>query len=105
MCPRSRSRWLIDTLPLSLQVSWNEDVKASSKGEYKVRIFDEDSFGQLRKAQRAGDDLNKVKELTSVVVKHSGVFKGPWVNSEFLATALGVGIAYLAVFSRSKIEA
>lgn len=86
-------------------MSWNEDVKTSSKGEYKVRIFDEDSYGQLRKAQRAGEDLNKVKELTSVVVKHPGVFKGPWVNSEFLATILSVLIAYVAIFSRSKVEA
>lgn len=90
---------------LSLQVSWNEDVKTSSKGEFKVRIFDEDSFAQLRKAQRTGDDLNKIKELTSVVIKHGGVFKGPWINSELLATILGVGIAYVAIFTRSKIEA
>lgn len=86
-------------------MSWSEDVKASSKGEYKVRIFDEESFGQLRKAQRAGDDLNKVKELTTVVVKHPGVFKGPLINSEFLALFLAAGIAYAAVFTRSKIEA
>lgn len=86
-------------------MSWNEDVKASSKGEYKVRIFDEESFGQLRKAQRSGDDLNKVKELATVAVKHAGVFKGPLINSELLALILGVGIAYVAVFTRSKIEA
>lgn len=87
------------------QVSWSEEVKTSSKGEYKVRIFDEESYGQLRKAQRAGDNLSKVKELTSVVVKHSGVFKGPWINSELLATILGCGIAYVALFTRNKIEA
>lgn len=86
-------------------MSWNEDVKTSSKGEYKVRIFDEDSFGQLRKAQRAGDDLSSVKELAAVAIKHPGVFRGPFVNSEFLALGLGVAIAYLAFYTRSKIEA
>lgn len=86
-------------------MSWNEDVKTSSRGEYKVRIFDEESFGAVRKAQRAGDDLNKVKELTTVVVKHPSVFRGPWVNSEFVAISLGVATAYLAFHTRSKIEA
>lgn len=86
-------------------MSWTEDVKASSKGELKVRIFDEDSYAQLRKAQRSNEDLHKVKELATVSVKHPGVFKGPLINSEFLALFLSAGIAYLAIFTRSKIQA
>lgn len=86
-------------------MSWTEEIKTSSSGEHKVRIFDEEGFAALRKAQRAGESLSSVKELATVAVKHPGVYKGSYINSEMLATALVSVIAYVAFSTRSKIVA
>ncbi len=36
-----------------------------------MRLFDEDGFAALKKAQRNNEDLNKVKELRTVSVYHA----------------------------------
>lgn len=87
------------------QVSWNEDIKKASSGKYTIRLFDEESFAAVRKAQRAGDDIQSVKALTNVVVSFPGAYKGPWINSEILATGVVAFVAYVAFSTRSKLLA
>lgn len=90
---------------LVLQVSWNEDIKRASSGKYNIRLFDEESFAAVRKAQRAGDSVQSVKELTSVVVNYPGAYKGPWINSEILAAGVVGVVAYVAFSTRTKLLA
>ncbi|XP_053668966.1 translocon-associated protein subunit delta [Anopheles marshallii] len=87
------------------QVSWNEEIKKASSGSYAVRLFDEESYAAVRKAQRAGEDIQSVKPLTTVTVNFSGAYKGPWVNSEILATVMVFFVAYVAFTTRSKLMA
>uniref|UniRef100_A0A2M4C279 Translocon-associated protein subunit delta n=1 Tax=Anopheles marajoara TaxID=58244 RepID=A0A2M4C279_9DIPT len=87
------------------QVSWNEEIKKASSGKYQIRLFDEESFAAVRKAQRAGEDTNSVKPLTTVTVHFPGAYKGPWINSEILATGLVGFVAYVAFVTRSKLVA
>lgn len=84
-------------------MSWTEEIKIAKSGERSVRIFDEDGFTAVRKALRAGEDISTVNSLFSVAVNHPGAFNGPWLKSEFLAAALSLVIAYLAISSRSKL--
>ncbi|XP_058453277.1 translocon-associated protein subunit delta [Malaya genurostris] len=87
------------------QVSWNEEIKKASSGKYTIRLFDEESFAAVRKAQRAGDDVQSVKPLTNVIVNFPGAYKGPWINSEILATGVVAIVAYVAFSTRSKLLA
>lgn len=87
------------------QVSWNEEIKKAGSGTYSIRLFDEESFAAVRKAQRAGEDVQSVKPLTTVSVHFSGAYKGPWINSEILATGLVGFVAYVAFTTRSKLVA
>lgn len=87
------------------QISWNEEIKKASSGKFTVRLFDEESFAAVRKAQRAGEDIQSVKALTSVVVNFSGAYKGPWINSEILAAGVVAFVAYVAFSTRTKLLA
>jgi len=87
----------------NLQVSWTEDPLISGRGERLIRLFDEEGFGLLRKAQRAGTNLKSIKEMAVVSVYHSGAYSGPWVNSEILAAVLSVIVAYVAFSTKSKL--
>ncbi|XP_037047220.1 translocon-associated protein subunit delta [Bradysia coprophila] len=84
------------------QVSWTEDP-SSGRGERVVRLFDEEGFGAVRKAQRSGSNVNSLKELASVSVYHSGAYNGPWINSEILAAVLAAVVAYVAFSTKSKL--
>ncbi|XP_017781085.1 PREDICTED: translocon-associated protein subunit delta [Nicrophorus vespilloides] len=87
------------------QVSWSEDNKVARSGEKVVKIYDEVSYTAIRKALRAGEDTSAIASFVDVSVHHPGAFNGPWLKSEFLAAVLSVGIAYVAVSSRSKLAA
>ncbi|CAH0395072.1 unnamed protein product [Bemisia tabaci] len=87
------------------QVSWVEDIKKFRSGERFVNLFDEEGAVALRKALRNGDDISSIKPLVTIAVSHPGTYQGPWVNSEFLATSLAIGVWYAAYSLKSKLLA
>ncbi|KAF5272856.1 hypothetical protein FQR65_LT00452 [Abscondita terminalis] len=94
---------VFEVAPNTFQVSWTEETKNARRGQINIRMFDEDGYTALRKAIRAGEDISTISPLFSVIVNHPGAFNGPWLKSEFLAVALSVIVAYLALSSRSKL--
>ncbi|XP_031631150.1 translocon-associated protein subunit delta [Contarinia nasturtii] len=85
------------------QVSWTEETKRAHRGEYIVRLFDEEGFAAVRKAQRSGADVDSIAPLAEVPVKHAGAFNGPFVNSEILAAGLSILVAYFAFSTKNKL--
>uniref|UniRef100_A0A1B6D3S5 Translocon-associated protein subunit delta n=1 Tax=Clastoptera arizonana TaxID=38151 RepID=A0A1B6D3S5_9HEMI len=85
------------------QVSWVEEIKKARSGDYNVNLFDEESYGILRKAIRSGEDISTVKPLVTVTVNFPGAYQGPWVNSEFMAAFLSILVWYLAFSAKSKL--
>uniref|UniRef100_A0A4D5RAI4 Translocon-associated protein subunit delta n=1 Tax=Scolopendra viridis TaxID=118503 RepID=A0A4D5RAI4_SCOVI len=85
------------------QVSWTEDPKKVSSGEHQVKIYDEEGFALLRKAQRNGEDTSNLKPSFTIGVNHHGTYTGPWVQSEFMAAATALVVWYLAYSAKSKI--
>ncbi len=57
------------------QLSWTEENKNARSGHISVRLFDEDGFAALRKAQRNNEDLSKVKELRTFSFYHQVIHK------------------------------
>lgn len=88
-----------------LQVSWTEEIKTARRGDIAIRIFDEDGYSAFRKALRTDEPTSSIPTLTTITLNHPGAFNGPWLKSEFLAAALSLIVAYLALSSRSKLLA
>lgn len=86
------------------QVSWVEDIKQGSSGNVQVRLFDEDGYANVRKAQRDGDKVSSVKSLLDISVPTKGAYKGPWIKAELLAAFLVGGVAYFAFTTKSKVQ-
>ncbi|KFM67359.1 Translocon-associated protein subunit delta, partial [Stegodyphus mimosarum] len=85
------------------QVSWTEDSTKISSGDHGIKIYDEEGFAALRKAQRQGEDASGLPSAFSVSVYHQGTYYGPWVQSEFLAAAFSIILWYIAFSARSKL--
>ncbi|CAO1425192.1 unnamed protein product [Diamesa hyperborea] len=86
------------------QLSWSEDIKTAKSGTREVRLFDEEGFSQLRKAQRSNENIEKIKSLSSLNIKYKGSFSGNFlINSEFMALASVMFVAYVAFQNRMKL--
>jgi len=86
------------------QVSFVDEHKKLPGGTYSVRFFDEELYGDLRKAQRSGEDLSAVKSLFDVSFRHQGASAGPWIQTEHLASGLIAIVWYLAYNTRSRLQ-
>ena len=85
------------------QISWTEEIKKARSGDYIINIYDEEGYGNLRKAIRSGEDPKSVPQLTSITLNYSGAYLGPWINSEFLAALCLIGAWYVAFVQKSKL--
>ncbi|XP_017482041.1 PREDICTED: translocon-associated protein subunit delta [Rhagoletis zephyria] len=86
------------------QVSWTQEIKKSGGGNVVVRLFDEEGYANVRKAQRDGDKVANVKSLVDITVATKGAYKGPWVKAELVAALAVGGIAYFAFTAKSKVQ-
>ncbi|KAG7298533.1 hypothetical protein JYU34_018173 [Plutella xylostella] len=86
------------------QVSWTEEPAKARSGTHEVHILDEEGWASLRRARRS-DPAATVAPLFAVQLSHPGSYSGPWVNSEVMATALSILVAYTALRNKSKILA
>lgn len=110
-------------------MSWTEEIKKARRGDHVVRLFDEEGFAAVRKAQRSGADVASIPALAEITVSHPGSFNGnedflfsfvlcstiftglymyfsrsgPYVNSEILAAGLSILVAYVALSTKSKL--
>lgn len=93
----------LTAVPLVLQISWLDDFKKARRGDYAVKLYDENGYGQLRKLLRDGESTSSVTPVHSAYVRYPGAYKGAWVNSEFLAAVVSFVVLYFAYTFKSKI--
>ena len=86
-------------------MSWTESHKKATSGETKLRVFDEEGFSALKKAQRNNEDLGKVKEIQTFSIYHPGSSQVSFVQSELLAVVLFGAIFYWAHTNKAAILA
>lgn len=53
-----------------VKVSISDEHKKLSSGKYEVRLYDEEGYSMLRKAQRSGESVDAVKPVTSITFNH-----------------------------------
>ena len=86
-------------------MSWTDTHKKARTGDIKLKVYDEEGFSALKKAQRNNEDQGKVKEIQTLNVYHKGAYQGVVVQSEFLATIVFGLIFYYAHSTKSRILA
>jgi len=87
------------------QLSWTDEPKKVSSGTYTIKVYDEEGYAAVRKAQRNEEDVSAVPHLFTVEIYHSGTYNGPWFQSEFIAAVASVLIWYWAYTAKSKLSA
>ncbi|XP_055859272.1 translocon-associated protein subunit delta [Episyrphus balteatus] len=87
------------------QISWTEDAKKGSSGSKVIRLFDEEGYSSIRKAQRDGDKVASVKSLTDITISVPKAYSGPWVNSELVAALVAAFVSHFAFTTKSKLQA
>uniref|UniRef100_A0A131Z408 Translocon-associated protein subunit delta n=1 Tax=Rhipicephalus appendiculatus TaxID=34631 RepID=A0A131Z408_RHIAP len=86
------------------QVSWTEELNKAQSGDYLIRVYDEEGYGALRKAQRSGEGAQGVTPLFTINVHHPGTYRGPWVQSEFVAVLVAALLWYFAYSAKAKLQ-
>ncbi|KAK4324842.1 hypothetical protein Pmani_004544 [Petrolisthes manimaculis] len=85
------------------QVSWVEDVATAVSGERPIKLYDEQGYGALRKAQRGNEDTASVEPVATINLYHPGAYKGPWVQSETMAVLAAIFIYYYAYTQKKRL--
>jgi|ERR1712198_198521 len=92
----------------SYQISFSGEHGDLPRGAYAVRLYDEDGFAALKKAQRqeGGEEAAEaaVQPLSQLTLEHNGVWKGELVRGETVALALALVCFYLAHSAKSRIQ-
>jgi len=86
------------------QVSTSDENKNLPSGSYNIKFYDEDGYSILRKAQRSGDNVDSVSSLFTITVNHPGVWKGPFVQTEFLAAMTAILVWYAAYSAKARLQ-
>ncbi|ROT81022.1 translocon-associated protein subunit delta [Penaeus vannamei] len=90
---------------LKYGVSWIEDVSAAASGDHPIKLYDEQGYAALRKAQRGNEDSASVTPIATINLYHPGAYKGPWVQSETMAIIFAILIYYYAFTLKAKLVA
>jgi translocon-associated protein subunit delta len=86
------------------QVSFSVEHKKMPAGQYKIRFFDEELYGSLRKAQRSGEDTSSVESLFTIDFSHQGASQGPWIQTEHIAVGTSLLVSYFAYTTRNHLQ-
>lgn len=89
---------------MQYQVSYSDEHKNLPAGSYEVKFYDEEGYSNLRKAQRSGESVDSISSLFSIKIDHPGVWKGPLVQSEFVAASVAILVWYIAYSAKNKLQ-
>ncbi|PVD24640.1 hypothetical protein C0Q70_15124 [Pomacea canaliculata] len=90
--------------PNKYQVSLSDEHKKLPSGTYQLRVFDEEGYAWLRKAQRSGENTENIKPLFTLEISHAGVWNGPLLQSEFVAAMTAIFVWWSAYTARSRLQ-
>ncbi|XP_076448071.1 translocon-associated protein subunit delta-like [Babylonia areolata] len=90
--------------PNKFQLSLADDHKKLPSGTYQVRVFDEEGYAWLRKAQRSGENTENIKPLFTLDLNHPGVWSGPILQSEFVAAMVAIFVWWSAYTAKGRLQ-
>ncbi|MPC22584.1 Translocon-associated protein subunit delta [Portunus trituberculatus] len=87
------------------KVSWVEDVATAVSGERPIKLYDDQGYAALRKAQRGNEDTSTVQPIAVINLYHPGAYRGPWIQSETMAILAAIFIYYYALTQKTRLMA
>lgn len=90
---------------LKYQVSWVEDAATAVSGERPIKLYDDQGYAALRKAQRGNEDTSTVQPIATINLYHPGAYRGPWVQSETMAIIAAIFVYYYALTQKTRLMA
>ncbi|KAH9503592.1 SWI/SNF and RSC complex subunit Ssr4 [Bulinus truncatus] len=87
------------------QISITDEHKKLPAGNYDIRVFDEEGFALLRKAQRSGESTDSIKPLFTLKLNHPGIWTGVIVQTEFVAAMAAIIVWWFAYTAKGKLLA
>ncbi|KAG8183027.1 hypothetical protein JTE90_017113 [Oedothorax gibbosus] len=85
------------------QISWTEDTENFYGGEHGVKVYDEETYAAVKKAYRNDEDVGNIPSAFFISLYHRGIYYGPWVSTEFVATAISVLLFYIAYSAKADL--
>uniref|UniRef100_A0A2P2HXF6 Translocon-associated protein subunit delta n=1 Tax=Hirondellea gigas TaxID=1518452 RepID=A0A2P2HXF6_9CRUS len=85
------------------QVSWLMDTVSAPSGVQTIKLYDEQGYSALRKAQRSEESTEGVEPIATISMYHPGAYHGPWIQSETVAVLASIGIFYYAFTQKNII--
>ncbi|XP_015784487.1 translocon-associated protein subunit delta [Tetranychus urticae] len=85
------------------QVSWTADLAKSYSASYEIKIHDEEGLSNLKRAQRK-ESKEDVTPLFKINFSHPGTYRGPWLQTELIATVISILVWWVAYSHKSKLD-
>lgn len=84
------------------QISWTQDMKKASANNYDIKVYNAEGLSQLKRLQKK-ESKAAVEPLFKLSLSHPGTYRGPWFQTEFIATVVFLVVWWFADSYRSKI--
>ncbi|XP_015930150.1 translocon-associated protein subunit delta [Parasteatoda tepidariorum] len=88
---------------LKYQFSWTENAEQIFSGEHGVKVYDEEGYAAIRKAQRNSEDASSIPSAFFLSLYHRGTYYGPMVSTEFIAAATSMVLWYIAFTQKANL--
>lgn len=92
------------TKPNQYQVTFSDAHTQLPAGSYVAKFYDEEGYSALRKAQRNHENIDSVKPLFTIDIDHRGIWKGPYIQSEFVAAIVAILVWALAYKAKTQLH-
>ena len=84
------------------QISWTHKMNKASAQNFDIKIYDEEGISQLKRSQRK-DSKIVIEPLFKLSLLHPGTYRGPWFQTEFIATIVFIVVWWFADSYRTGI--
>ncbi|XP_014788828.1 translocon-associated protein subunit delta [Octopus bimaculoides] len=92
------------TIANQYQVTFSDSHSQLPAGTYVAKFYDEEGYSALRKAQRNNEDIESIKPIFTIDIDHRGVWKGAYIQSEFVAAVVAILVWYFAYNAKSQLH-
>lgn len=85
------------------QISWTSELSKSYSNSYEIKVHDEEGLSNLKRAQRK-ESKEEVTPLFKINFSHPGTYRGPWFQTEMIASVISILVWWVAYTHKSKLD-
>lgn len=85
------------------EVSFVEETQKSKSRWIEMKVFDDETYQKLLNARQSGSSESSYQPMKTISISHYGVYGGPLLKMETVATIALIGAFLFAQSVRNKI--